>query len=149
MRIGFDTNVLVYAERLNDEARFLVARAIVDRLEPEEGVVASQSLGELYNVLTRKAGFDRHDAHAILLAWESVLEVAYPAEDTFFAAASLAADHDLQIWDAIILAVSEAAGCAILLSEDLQDGFRWRGIQVVNPFASKPNSLLTDFLGRS
>ncbi|MBP0661679.1 hypothetical protein J8J07_22440, partial [Mycobacterium tuberculosis] len=46
----------------------------------------------------------------------------------------LAVEQHLQVWDALILAVAEEAGCETLLSEDLQDGFRWRRLTVVNPF---------------
>ena len=55
---------------------------------------------------------------------------------------TLARDHQLGIWDAVILASAADAGCRLLLSEDLQDGFSWSGVTVANPFVSKPNPLL-------
>jgi predicted nucleic acid-binding protein len=58
------------------------------------------------------------------------------------AAMDLAADHDLSIWDAVILAASTDVGCRLVLSEDLQDGFAWRGLTVANPFAGKAHPLL-------
>lgn len=36
--------------------------------------------------------------------------------------------HGFAIWDAIILAAASEAGCRILLSEDMQDGFTWGGV---------------------
>jgi len=38
--------------------------------------------------------------------------------------------------------VAADAGCRLLLSEDLQHGFTWRGVTVVNPFLSPAPELL-------
>jgi hypothetical protein len=47
--------------------------------------------------------------------------------------ADLATDHQLGIWDAVILAAASQSGCRLLLFEDLQHGFSWGGLTVVNP----------------
>ena len=44
------------------------------------------------------------------------------------------------------LAAAAEAGCRLLLSEDLQDGFTWSGVTVVNPFAEKKHELLAGIL---
>ena len=58
----------------------------------------------------------------------------------------LATEHKLQFWDALILNVAADAGCSLLLSEDMQDGFAWRGVTVVNPFAAKMHKRLARIL---
>ena len=58
----------------------------------------------------------------------------------------LAADHGVSTWDAVILAVSADAGCRLLLSEDMHDGFTWRGVTVTNPFAERCHPLLLSVL---
>jgi predicted nucleic acid-binding protein len=65
------------------------------------------------------------------------------------AAADLATDHQLSIWDAIILSAASQAGCRLLLSEDLQDGFTWGGVTVVNPFSAPRHLLLNTLLGET
>ena len=50
------------------------------------------------------------------------------------AATDLAAEHDLSIWDAVILTAAADTGCRLLLSEGIEDGFAWRGLTVANPF---------------
>jgi predicted nucleic acid-binding protein len=62
------------------------------------------------------------------------------------AAADLAVDHKLSIWDAVIMAAAAEAGCRLLLSEDLQEGFTWRGVTVANPFATRRHALLNNLL---
>ena len=58
------------------------------------------------------------------------------------AATDLAAQHHLGIWDSVILASAADAGCRLLLSEDMQDGFTWNGVTVANPFAPSLHPLL-------
>lgn len=42
----------------------------------------------------------------------------------------------------VIVAVAAEAGCRLLISEDLQDGFTWAGLTIVNPFAQPVHPLL-------
>jgi predicted nucleic acid-binding protein len=60
----------------------------------------------------------------------------------------LAADHDLSIWDGLIVSAATEAGCRVLLSEDLQHGFTWHGLTVINPYLQPPHALLKPFLER-
>jgi predicted nucleic acid-binding protein len=57
-------------------------------------------------------------------------------------AIELATAHRLGIWDSVIVAASIAAGCQLLLSEDMQDGFSWSGLTVVNPMMDTVHPLL-------
>jgi predicted nucleic acid-binding protein len=143
VRIAFDTNVLAYAELGDDPAKFTQAWMLIDAIPPEDTVVPSQVLGELFNVLTRKAGWDRDRAGAALMDWQAVAETVYPDASAFQDALFLATEHRLQIWDGLILAMAALAGCDLLLSEDMQDGFAWKGLTVANPFASQPNPLIS------
>ena len=61
-------------------------------------------------------------------------------------ATDLAAHHGLTIGDSVVLAASAEAECRLLLSEDLQDGFTWRGVTVTNPFASTLHPILEAML---
>ena len=73
--------------------------------------------------------------------------VVETSPEAMLAAADLATDHQLGIWDAVILAAASRSGCRLLLSEDLQEGFTWSGVTVVNPFASPQHALLQALLG--
>ena len=84
-----------------------------------------------------------------MLAWADSFEVADSTWFAFQAALDLTVDHQLQMWDALILAVAGEHHCRILLTEDFQDGFTWRGVTVVNPFVREPSKLLTGLLSSS
>jgi predicted nucleic acid-binding protein len=115
---------------------------------PLPTVIPIQVLGELFNVLTRKAGKSRAEARSAILGWRDTFPVAGTTPEVMLAAADLATDHQFSIWDAVILAVASQAGCRLLLSEDLQAGFTWGGVTVVNPFASPRHALLEALLNR-
>jgi len=61
-------------------------------------------------------------------------------------ATDLASDHGLAIWGSVVLAASAEAECRLLLSEDLQEGFTWRGVTVTNPFAPTLHPILAALL---
>lgn len=149
MIVALDTNMLVYAEGLNGEQRQDAARNLIRRLSPEATTVPVQVLGELFNVLVRKAGRSRSDARDVLLGWRDTFAVVDTSLEVMLAAIDIAADHQIVIWDAIVVATASRAGCRILLTEDLQEGFTWGGVTVVNPFASPVHPLLDAFLARS
>jgi predicted nucleic acid-binding protein len=62
----------------------------------------------------------------------------------FQAAMDIVESCDLQIWDSLILAVAAEQRCRLLL--DMQHGFTWRGITVVNPYVERQHHVLQDLL---
>lgn len=143
MRIAIDSNVLIYAEGFDDEARMRRAQQVLRRIPPTHGVVPVQVLGECYGFLVRKRDASPTDAQKKIEEWSQVYEPYATSERVFLVAVEIAARHRLQIWDSVILAASADAKCSILLSEDMQDGFRWQGTTIVNPFAAPEHPLLS------
>jgi len=66
--------------------------------------------------------------------------------EIMLSAADLASDHQLGIWDAVIMSAASKAGCRLLLSEDMAEGFTWGGVSVANPFAPRRHELLETLL---
>ena len=146
MRVALDTNVLAYAEGINGAKRRDVALNLIRRLPQEAAAIPAQVLGELFHVLVRKGGKSRRDARDALLSWRDTFSIVETSPKVMLAAADLATDHQLGIWDAVILSAASQAGCRLLLSEDLQEGFTWAGVTVVNPFSSPRHALLNALL---
>jgi len=146
MRAALDTNILAYAEGVGDAARCAMAIRLIEQLPPELVLLPAQTLGEIFRVLTGKAKREANDTREAIMAWADSFEVADSSWSAFQAAMDLAIDHKLQIWDALIMAVAAENRCRILLSADLQNGFTWRGVTVVNPFAEPSSPLLNNIL---
>ena len=149
MRVGLDTNILAYAEGIDGVERRDATLTLLRELQQETVVIPAQVLGELFNVLVRKAGRTRAKARNALLSWRDAFPIAETSPDVIARAADLATDHQLGIWDAIVLSTVAQAGCRLLLSEDLQNGFVWSGVTVVDPFASPRTALLDAVLASS
>jgi predicted nucleic acid-binding protein len=142
VRVALDTNILAYAEGVDSAERRGAALAIVRDLPQESVVIPVQVLGELFNVLVRKAGKSRDQARGAILSWRDTFPIIETSSEIMLMAADLATDHRLGIWDSVILSAASQAGCRLLLSEDLQESFTWGGVTVVNPFTSPRHALL-------
>ena len=146
MLVAIDTNVLAYAEGAGDEARHAQAVALLTRLPEMAVVLPVQVLGELYRVLVGKLRQPPAQAREIVLHWSDAYAVRDSTWGALQSAFDLAAAHGLTIWDSLILSVAAEQRCRLLLSEDMQDGFTWRGTTVVNPFAQPAHALLGGLL---
>ena len=146
MRIALDTNVLVYAEGVNDAARRSTVVALLRRLPPENVHLPVQAVAELFHVLVTKAAVAPADAKDAVLRWCDQYSLVDTSEAVLLSAKELSSHYRLRTWDAIIMAAAASAGCRLLLSEDLQDGFTWNGVTVVNPFLKMPPKLLAEAL---
>lgn len=148
MRIALDTNILAYAEGVGDDVRHRASLDLIRMLPPSVIVLPAQCLGELFRVLTGKAGHEASFARKAILGWADVYETADSTWTAFQSAMDVVASHHLQIWDALILAVAAEQRCRLLLSEDMQHDFTWRGVTVVNPYHESEHPLLRALLTR-
>ncbi|MCZ8131678.1 MAG: PIN domain-containing protein [Steroidobacteraceae bacterium] len=136
-RAFVDTNVVVYLFDDREPKKRARAVALLERLAQADSVpvVSTQVLQEAYVALTRKVGVPAEEALATLQLMEGASFDVQPvdAKLVWRAAARSAADR-LSFWDALVVETARDAGCAVLYSEDLQDGQDFDGVRVANPF---------------
>ena len=137
MRVALDTNVLAYAEGLGDDVRCQLASDLISKLDPINSLVPVQVFGELSRILTTKLKKSSADVRELLLSWSDAVVVADTTWTAFQSAIDLTVDHQISMWDALIMSVAAENKCRLLISEDFQNGFTWRGVTVVNPFETK------------
>lgn len=142
MRLALDTNILAYGEGVGDDERRAATHRLLEELRDADVVVPAQALGELFRVLTGKARRSPRAARTAVLGWCDAYEISDSTHAAFVAAMDLAVEHRLQLWDSLILNVAAESGCRVLLSEDLQHEFVWRGVTVVNPYAHPDHPLV-------
>jgi predicted nucleic acid-binding protein len=130
-----DTNVLLYAVSTDaaEAGKLAIAREI---LRASDFALSVQVLQEFFVQATRnsRAGRLSHEhAVGLITTWTRV-----PVQDLTYpiVAKAMAAVQRWQVsyWDAAIIESARAAGCTIVLSEDLHDGQNFDGVRVVNPF---------------
>jgi predicted nucleic acid-binding protein len=125
-----------------------VALELVDKLPQASVVLPVQTLGELFQVLVRKAGRSTADARSAILGWRDAFALLETSTGAVLAATDLVVNHQLGLWDAVILCVAAEADCHLLLSEDMQNGFIWQGVTIVNPFTRSKHPLLKALLNQ-
>ena len=55
-------------------------------------------------------------------------------------------EHRLSFWDAMLWATVRQSGCSAIPSEDMQDGRRLGGVEIVNPFTAEAATRLEPLL---
>jgi predicted nucleic acid-binding protein len=120
-----DTNVLIYW--LDDSAR----ADVVEQLLAGESVISVQVLNEFVNVLRRKRAMPMADIQLLCNTLISTCEVYDLSVRTHLTALTLMTRYNLSLYDANIVAAAGLSGCAILCSEDMQDGLNIKLIDSV------------------
>ncbi len=149
-RVALDSNILAYLAGLarvaEDDHKIARVRDLIGSLSTSASLIApAQALGELFIVL-RRGGASASEARAILIEFAETFGTSASETRTALSAADLVVDHKLQFWDALIVTAAADAGCVLLLSEDMQDGFVARGLTIANPLAAKPHVKLAALL---
>jgi predicted nucleic acid-binding protein len=142
MRVALDSNIVIYAEGLNDVYRQTVSTQIIELLGRDNLVLPLQAAGEVLVALLKAAGRNKAPAFHRIRYWLDRHIIQETTLPVFDGARGLAERHGFGLWDSIICAAAHSAGASVLLSEDMHNGFRWRGLTIINPFAWDPQDLI-------
>jgi predicted nucleic acid-binding protein len=97
MRVALDTNILAYAEGVNGAGMKRTALALLEKL-PQEVLLLPVGRA-FFNLLVRKAGRAPTKARKAILSWKDAFPLIETSAEVLLAAADLATDHQLSIWD--------------------------------------------------
>lgn len=131
-----DANVLIYARDPRDRAKQARAEQWIRNLFIQRcGRTSTQVLSEFYVVATRKLS-PRVAADA---AWDFVQDLMQwnpqPIDGSLLLRArEIEQRWRISWWDSMVVAAAQLQDCAILLTEDLQDGAVLGTVTVRNPF---------------
>jgi predicted nucleic acid-binding protein len=132
--VFFDTNVVVYAlvgDPPSADCSWKILRA--------GGTVSIQVLNECANTLRRKFSFDWPDIAEACGQVRGLCDIVPLTEDTHLRGLDLAERYGLNVYDGMIVAAAQLAGCTVLYSEDMHDGLVIDRLTVRNPYlASEP-----------
>ena len=132
-RIAIDTSLLVYAQLNTDDPKGERAQTLIGRAT-FDGVMTMQVLGEFLRVVQRSRPDRLAGAIAQVETYADLFATPQTTLEVVTAAAAIARDHKLELWNAVIVSASARAGAEVLLTEDLQDGRVVGGLRVINPF---------------
>jgi predicted nucleic acid-binding protein len=132
-----DANVLIYARDPGEPLKQQRAQEWLLYLWREGlGRTSVQVLSEFYVNVTRKlanpvSAEDAWQEVRSLLAWRP-----HPVDEALFLRArEIEQRWRLSWWDSMVVAAAQLQSCAVLLTEDLQDGAVYGGVTVRSPFS--------------
>lgn len=131
---SLDTNILVYASDESNATKHAAARKLLDRAIKANWPIAAQVLGEYYSVVTRKQMTSRPQARAIVEAWAHLMPAMPSSITAHTAALQLAAEKQVQYWDALIIAVCAENGIKQLYTEDAPSAPKLLGVKCISPW---------------
>ena len=130
----FDTNVLLYSYDLDEPAKRLIAKSLVEEAlrQPGHTAISVQVLQEFQVNFVRKS---HTTAEAATLLEDFTM---WPVIDNTLAlfrlGISLQARWQLSLWDAMILAAAKTSGAKELITEDFSHGQDYGGVRAISPF---------------
>lgn len=129
-----DTNILVYTDDHHAPKKQVKALELVTPARLEGwGAVSTHVLQEYFVAATAKLHVRPDIAKRKVELFGRLSLVLIDLPD-ILAATDLCRLHALAFWDALVLRAAQRSGCSILLTEDLQHGARFDGVEIVNPF---------------
>ena len=134
-KVFVDSNIFLYTLDGSDKVRREKAKALLAKLsETNRIVISTQVLNEVYAVATRKLGVE------VVMAKRFVrqlydFDVIVVTQEVIDAAMDCSILHQLNYWDALMVAAAELARCSVLWTENMNAGEVLRGVRIVNPLA--------------
>lgn len=131
-----DSKILVYTDDHDAPEKQAIALALVEAGQANrDAFVSAQTLEEYFSAATKKLKVPAATARGKVELFAQ-LQVVLITVDDVLGAIDVHRLHQISFWDALLVQTSRRAGCTTLLTEDLQDGSRFDGLVVRNPFRS-------------
>lgn len=132
-----DSNILIYTDDHDALEKQAIALALVEAGQRNRDTfVSTQVLEEYFSATTKKLKVSAEIARAKIELFAQLHVVQISVEDVL-AAIDLHRLHRISFWDALLVQSARRAGCTTLLTEDLQDGRRFDGVLIRNPFVAR------------
>jgi len=118
-KVFLDTNIVVYLYSGDEPGKRTIALSLIEQNNP---IVSTQVLSELANTLSRKFDLPFDVVAQAVAEVQDACTVVPVIPDTIAHALALAKKYQYSYYDSLILAAALSAGCATLVTEDMQDG---------------------------
>jgi len=136
-RFFLDTNIFVYSFDANSPKKAAVATKLIRMaIQTRGGIVSYQVVQEFFNVALRRftKPMTSADAEQYLSTTFRPLLSVNSSQALYGEALRIAARFQLPWYDSLIVASAIEGQCEMLYSEDFQDGQKFAGVTISNPF---------------
>lgn len=134
VRVFIDTNLLLYAFDKKDKIKQDKIYSFLEEIkEYEIPMISTQSLGEFFNITTKKFHYPKNVILNICNEFCNIFPVCEISKENVLHAMKISDRTQFSYWDSLILAVAIDSGCKKVYSEDLSDGQIVESVEIVNP----------------
>ena len=131
-KIFFDTNVILYSYSHINDNKSIVAKELIRNYY---GVISTQVLQEMCNVLIKKFRLDEHSIFKTLTELNKNSKVEINRSQTINSALQIHFKYEFSYYDSLIIASALQNECSILYSEDLHHNQKIeKTLTIINPF---------------
>ena len=145
-RFTLDTNILIYAIDRDAGHKHDYSKNLLEQAAHRDCVLTVQVLGEFFHATTRKNLLNTSHSSKFVENWLEVFETVSATDSVLIEAIDTVESHHLSFWDAMLWATARQSGCSVLLSEDMQDGWRLQGVEIINPYSADASNRLGNLL---
>jgi predicted nucleic acid-binding protein len=137
-RFFLDTNIFVYSFDPTSPKKYAQSNKLIrSAIEHRGGIVSYQVVQEFFNVALRRFAkpMSSADAEQYLSTTFRPLLTVHSSPALYSEALRIESRFRLPWYDSLMVAAAIEGRCAILYSEDFQDGQQFGSVTVSNPFA--------------
>ena len=131
-KIFFDTNVILYSYSHINDNKSIIAKELIGNYY---GVISTQVLQEMCNVLIKKFRLDEHSIFKTLAELNKNFKVEINNTQTINSALQIHFKYHFSYYDSLIIASALQNECSVLYSEDLHHNQKIeKTLTIINPF---------------
>ena len=133
-KVFLDTNILIYCYSVDEKNKQEIALDLIDKYS-EESLISTQVINELSNILFKKMKLTSAKIENAILEIDNYVSIVNFTLTTQIKALKIKDKYKLQFYDSLIIATAIENKCAILYSEDMQNGLVVENVlTIINPF---------------
>ena len=128
-----DTNIWLYSFiESQDKEKSKIAKLIVSE---SDIIISTQIVNEMSVNLLKKANFSEGKIQELIQSLYKRYSVFELSTDVLIKASEIRAEFSFSFWDSLVAASALDSEADYLISEDMQNGFKFGGkLTIINPF---------------
>jgi len=133
-KVFIDSNVWIYLFTNEDNFKCKMAEQfILGNSVKNIFVISYQVINEITNVLKRK-NFTEIEIRYIIENISKICVIQDYSKEILLFASELRENYNFSVWDSIIVSCASTSGCCLLISEDMQNKMKIKGLAINNIF---------------
>jgi predicted nucleic acid-binding protein len=132
-KVFIDTNILLYSYSKNEPIKQQKSLEVINE-NIDFAIISKQVINEISNIFFRKFALNATQIKQNINDIYQAISVVDFDKETQFLAIEIKQKHQIQFYDALIIATAIQNNCNILYSEDMQHSQTIDRLKIINPF---------------